>query len=129
MKENQLKLSIDDAVDVLKAIHAPYQEKWYENDCITDYSRKPGKNPYQAFIFLRVFDVHKTKAGNLAFRMDRVMEEVSARNPHEMDKKVYALAEACEGMVPTNEAANREWMPEKWQNIKKALKVFRLLHK
>ena len=125
MNKNTLKIGIDEAMEVLQALDKPFEEIYYENECLSDFRKKP----YETMIFCRKFVVRKSGGGRYSVLIGRVVEEFKANSHKEMDRKVYEFAEKCEAMVPEHEAANRNWIPEKWKNIKNAIKIFNLAAK
>lgn len=110
-------------MDILKAIDAPYSERFYENDGINDYKKKP----YRFYLFLREFGVKKYgTSGKMSFFTKRIVIEITGKSFKEVSEKLDKEIDTCEGMV---DASSRDWTPEKWIKIKKALKAFNLLQK
>lgn len=117
------KIDIYEALDLLKAIDKPFIEVYYENDCITDYKKKP----YQMFFFTRVFGVKKGNTGKLSFFSKREIIEITGNSQREIAEKLEKEVDKCEGMVL--DGVTLEWIPEKWLTIRKGIKAFNLLEK
>ena len=117
--KTQFKSDIYEAMDILKAIEAPYFESYYEETGISDYKKKP----YGFFLFTRVFGLKKSKGGKLSFHNTKDIVEIKGNTHKELSEKLEKIVDACEGVVINTD---KDWMPEKWKNIKKAIKVFNL---
>lgn len=119
--KSRMKISVDLSQEILEAIDKPFEERFYENECLADYK----KRPYELFIFVRTFGTKRNRNGKITFYSKREVESITGKTKRELGNKLEKLIDGCWDQVPTE--AGRDWLPEKWIFVKKALKIFQLL--
>lgn len=123
--KNKLKLTIDETIDIIGSLNVPFTEKYYDNECLSDFKN----GVYTMYIFVRHFSVVKGKTGKLRIETSRNVIELKGKNEKEVGKKLKALIDEYYDILPPDEKIPLDWMPEKFRNIQKAIKVFNLLDK
>lgn len=123
--KNKLKLTIDETIDIIGGLTVPFTEKYYDNECLSDFKN----GVYTMYIFIRHFSVVKGKTGKLRIETIRDVIEIKGKNKIELNKNLQKMVDEYYDMLPSDQKIPLDWMPEKFKNIQKAIKVYNLLDK